>query len=216
MTTSPSLLSQSCRSTQADIGTRLVYVMGPSGAGKDSVLGWLRERLPPGLPLHWARRTITRPARAGGEPHESVDEAGFNALSSAGQFALDWQANRLRYGVRRQELEPLRRGHWVLVNGSRAYLEQGRARFPAMTVVHISASADQLRLRMLARGREDAQQIAERIARATAFDLPEGIHQIRNDGPLDEAGRALWNLLEGLGAFASGTLRADPASPLTA
>ena len=55
------------------MNARLIYVMGPSGAGKDSVLGWLREHLPAEMPVHWARRTITRPASAGGEAHEAID-----------------------------------------------------------------------------------------------------------------------------------------------
>jgi ribose 1,5-bisphosphokinase len=184
-------------------GARLVYLIGPSGAGKDSVLDWLRERLPPGLPLHWARRTITRSAQAGAEAHESVTEAEFDALQQQDEFALEWHASRLRYGIRKRELEPLQRGGWVLLNGSRAYQEQCRLRFPGMTVVHISASPEQLRRRLLARGREDARQVEERIARAAAFDLPAGAHEIRNDGTLEQAGHALWRILAQLGALAT-------------
>ena len=54
------------------VSRRLVYVVGPSGAGKDSVLAWLRQHLPHSPAIHWARRTITRPARAGDEVHEAV------------------------------------------------------------------------------------------------------------------------------------------------
>ncbi len=37
---------------------RLYYVMGPSGAGKDGVLGWVREN---GLRTAWYARTATAP-----------------------------------------------------------------------------------------------------------------------------------------------------------
>ena len=40
---------------------QLIYVMGPSGAGKDSLLGYARERLAE-QPLVFAHRYITRPA----------------------------------------------------------------------------------------------------------------------------------------------------------
>ena len=59
---------------------QLVYVMGPSGAGKDSLIAWLKDHLPPHLPLHLARRTITRPIRHGDEQHHSVSEQAFALL----------------------------------------------------------------------------------------------------------------------------------------
>ena len=128
---------------------RLVYVVGPSGAGKDSVLAWLRQHLPHSPAIHWARRTITRPARAGDEVHEAVDPPQFLALRERGAFALAWQANGLHYGVRASELAPIEHGGWVLVNGSRAHLDPTRSRFPGLTVVHITASPDTLRQRLL-------------------------------------------------------------------
>ncbi len=93
---------------------RLIYVMGPSGAGKDSVLDWLRANLPPEMQVHWAQRTITRPASAGGEAHEATDVQGFEQLHHQGAFALAWQANGLHYGIRHTELARLQQGHWVL------------------------------------------------------------------------------------------------------
>jgi hypothetical protein len=57
---------------------RLVYVMGPSGAGKDSLLEWMRVRLPADSGVRLARRTITRPAGAGGEEHIAATDAQFD------------------------------------------------------------------------------------------------------------------------------------------
>ena len=62
---------------------RLMYVMGPSGAGKDSLLDWLKNKLPPKAPIHFAKRTIDRPLQALGEQHESVDSATFERLQEA-------------------------------------------------------------------------------------------------------------------------------------
>ena len=164
---------------------QLVYVMGPSGAGKDSLIAWLKDHLPPHLPLHLARRTITRPIRHDDEQHHSVSEQAFALLHQAQAFALDWQANGLRYGVRHDELAPLHRGKWVLVNGSRAYLPQAVAKFPHLTVVHVTASLDVLRQRLLARGRE------ARVRRALVFRAPAHAIEVRNDGHLAEAGAQL-------------------------
>ena len=74
---------------------RLVYCMGPSGAGKDSLLDWLRTHLPQPCPVHWAQRTISRAATSGGEAHEGVSPEAFAALCSEHAFALYWHANGL-------------------------------------------------------------------------------------------------------------------------
>ena len=179
---------------------RLVYCMGPSGAGKDSLLDWLRQHLPTSSAVHWARRTISRAAASGGEAHEGVDDSTFAALRDAQAFALHWQANGLHYGVRHTELEPLRRGEWVLVNGSRAYLPQALQQFPELVAVYITASPDVLRQRIAARGRETAPQIEERVQRALAFAPPPhaAAIEVRNDTTLDDAGRALLHALQQL------------------
>ena len=170
---------------------RLVYVVGPSGAGKDSVLGQLREVWPARAPAHWARRTITRPADAGNEQHEAVDAPTFHQLRQAEAFAMYWTANDLSYGVRREELEQLSAGRWVFVNGSRAYLADFLQKWPQATVVHISASVNVLAQRLAARGRETQEAIALRLSRAVPLQLPPDALHILNDGDLNDAVSAL-------------------------
>lgn len=181
---------------------RLIYVMGPSGAGKDSVLGWLRERVPRHAPVHWAVRTVTRPRQSGGEQHETVDAATFEALLQQQRFALAWEANGLRYGIPHEELGLLQRGGWVMVNGSRGYLDDAARQFPGMTVVHITARAQTLRKRLIARGRESECAVHERIARAEAFEGPPGAIEVSNDGALEQAGQHLLLALQQLPGWA--------------
>lgn len=177
---------------------RLIYVIGPSGAGKDSVLGWLREHLPHSLPVHWARRTITRPLSAGGEAHEAIDTARFAHLQDQGEFVMAWEANGLRYGVRHTELAGLQRGHWVLVNGSRGHLHHVQQSHPGLQVVHITADPDTLRQRLTARQRETPEQIQQRVERAGAFAIPPGTIQIHNNSTLNQAGHDLLLALKNL------------------
>jgi ribose 1,5-bisphosphokinase len=176
---------------------RLIYVMGPSGAGKDSLLDWLKNRLPPQSPIHFAKRTIDRPVQALGEQHESVDSATFERLQQAQSFAMHWHANGRQYGVRHAELEPLKQQHWLLVNGSRAYLPEALRQFDSLTVLHISASADILRARLLARQRETPEVVEARVQRAVAFSVPTSCRcvNVLNDTSLDDAGTVLLNAL---------------------
>lgn len=176
----------------------LIYTIGPSGAGKDSLLGWLRAHLGADAPVAFAQRTVTRAADAGSEDHEACSEAQFLQWRDAGLFALNWQANGLHYGVRHTALAPLAHRHCVFVNGSREYLPEAQRRLPDLTVLHITASPDTLRQRLLARGREDGPAMAARIARALAWTLPpctSAIHLV-NDSTLDDAGQRLLQALQ--------------------
>ncbi|WP_066260649.1 phosphonate metabolism protein/1,5-bisphosphokinase (PRPP-forming) PhnN [Hydrogenophaga flava] len=166
---------------------RLIYVIGPSGAGRDSVLHRLREAWIGMPPAHWARRTITRAAQAGGETNECVDRPAFERLQQAGAFAMHWQANGHAYGIRRPELAPLASGHCVFVNGSRGHLPQLLGHWPEATVVQITAPADVLLQRLRARNRESVQAISDRLARGIEVELPASAIRIVNDGPLTEA-----------------------------
>jgi ribose 1,5-bisphosphokinase len=178
---------------------RLVLVTGASGAGKDSLLAYARERAR-GLPLAFAHRYITRPARAGGENHVALEPWEFALRRERGAFALHWEANGLHYGLGLEIDAWLRAGLVVVANGSRAALGRAGARWPGLVPVLIRAAPQVLEARLLARGREDAAAVRARVARAAAQDpaaLP-GLAVIANDGPLEQAGERLLALLRAL------------------
>lgn len=157
-------------------------IVGPSGAGKDTLIAGALQARPD---LRLVRRVITRPTEAGGEDFEGVTEATFAARKAQGDFALDWQAHGLHYGIPRAQIDG---PGDVLFNGSRAALLAARDRFPDLRVILITAPDAILAERLAARGREDAADIRARLARA-AFHLPEGISAvtIRNDGTPEAA-----------------------------
>jgi len=169
---------------------QLYYVMGPSGAGKDSVLTWVREH---GVAhgVLCAHRYITRPAHAGGENHVALSEEEFQLRERHGLFALTWQAHGLHYGIGSEVAHWMARGADVLVNGSRGAFELACQRFPALRPVLITASAHAIAGRLAARGRESAADIAARLARVDAYPVPDGSMVIHNDGCLADAGSSL-------------------------
>ena len=150
---------------------RVFAVVGPSGVGKDTLLAGAVAASPS---LHWARRTITRPATDGGEPYEAVTAPEFDALSHAGAFILQWPAHGLRYGIRATEFAALGWGVDVVFNGSRAAVPMALATFPDLILLRISAPSRVLAERLAQRGRETVAEIEARLARAS-YDVPDGV-----------------------------------------
>lgn len=155
---------------------RVFAVVGPSGAGKDTLLAGLAAS---GL-AHVVRRVITRPPRPGDEPFEGVSAAEFARRLAAGEFALNWQAHGLSYGLPRAEFAALAEGRDVVFNGSRAVLSRAAEVFAGLRVILIDAPVAIRAARIAARGRETPADIAARLARDTGA-LPEGVPVIRVD-----------------------------------
>lgn len=176
----------------------LFYVVGASGAGKDSLMAYARARLGGRAPVFFAHRYITRPAEAGGENHVAVSKAEFAQMKALDLFALAWESHGFCYGLGREIGLWLERGANVVMNGSRAFLPVAERRFPGLAVVLIEVSPAVLRARLVARGREAPEEIAERLARAAEFTvIHPNLVTIRNNGSLAEAGDALVAVLRG-------------------
>ncbi|MGE0698440.1 MAG: phosphonate metabolism protein/1,5-bisphosphokinase (PRPP-forming) PhnN [Vicinamibacterales bacterium] len=141
----------------------LVFVVGPSGAGKDTLIRGAQARLADDPRIRFVRRAITRPVD-GSEDHESVSEAEFVARRDAGDFALSWQAHGLSYGVPVEALRQVQDGHIVVCNGSRAAIAAARSAFPRVRIVLVTAPYDVLQFRIRARNRES--NIGDRLARS--------------------------------------------------
>ncbi|MBN9559751.1 MAG: phosphonate metabolism protein/1,5-bisphosphokinase (PRPP-forming) PhnN [Alphaproteobacteria bacterium] len=163
----------------------LVLIVGPSGAGKDTLLDAVRAALADDPRFVFARRCITRPADAGGEAHEALSEATFEARRAAGEFALWWRAHGLFYGIPADIERDLAAGHVVIASVSRSVIAQAASRY-AVRVVEITAPKAVLAGRLAQRGREDASGISQRLSRQV--ELPEGVEAVRvmNDGSIEQ------------------------------
>lgn len=171
------------------MNSQLFYVVGASGAGKDTLCDRAREALSGRVPLHFAHRYITRDARAGGENHVALSHGEFCDRRRHGLFAMDWEGHGNRYGIGIEVDFWLRSGVSVVVNASRGYLDEAILRYPEMVVVQVEVSQEVQRERLLARGRETPMEIDERLRRTEA--LPPICHptlcRLSNDGAIDVA-----------------------------
>lgn len=182
---------------------QLVYVMGPSGCGKDSLLQQVAQQTDARVRL--MKRYITRSAESEGEDAFSLSLEDFEAAQARGDFAMSWRANGLAYGIPAELDTLLEQGHTVLVNGSRAYCESAALRYPSLLVVLVQADPDLLLQRLLGRGRENREEIARRLQRngmldATCADRLKAqgtrLQILDNSGDLDSAVAELLNTIE--------------------
>jgi phosphonate metabolism protein PhnN/1,5-bisphosphokinase (PRPP-forming) len=174
----------------------LFLVVGPSGAGKDSLIAGARAVLGGDPGVLFARRYVTRPRGPGAEPHVAVSRSRFATLRGAGMFALHWNAHGIQYGIP-VHIEPaLAAGRRVVANVSRTVLDDARRRLAPVRVVDVQADARTLRTRLLARGRESHQAVEARLARARAVTVTgDDVVVLRNDASLADGVARLVALL---------------------
>lgn len=179
----------------------LVAVVGPSGAGKDTLIASAASRLRDEDWIRFARRVVTRDAHAASEEHDSLTEAEFGRAQAAGAFSLTWQAHGLQYALPHSVAEAVSDGLVVVANLSRKVLPSAIAAFGSLSVVEITAPPELLLQRIVARGRETQTAAAERIRRRVALDPPAGVlsvHRIDNAGVLDESAEVFVRCLEAI------------------
>ena len=172
----------------------LFYVMGASGVGKDSLLKYARESISDDASIVFAHRYITRPSDAGGENHIALSEREFSERNRQDCFSMSWQSHGNSYGIGSEIDQWLESGLNVVVNGSRSYFPHAIKRYE--NIIPILVCADKLRLaeRLIKRGREDAQEVQNRLnlsdSQKYQLDHP-ALTRIENNGELAEAGNAL-------------------------
>ncbi|WP_434568051.1 ribose 1,5-bisphosphokinase [Vibrio chagasii] len=165
---------------------QLYYVIGPSGAGKDSIISALREQFVKDLVV--AHRYITRAADAGGENHVELSDDEFFIRYSRNMFAMSWQAHGMSYGIGQEVHQWMDAGLSVVVNGSRAYLDAARDLFGERLVpVVVSVKPKVLEARLRARGRESDAEIALRLQRAADYCV-DSLSTLNNTLCIDNSG----------------------------
>lgn len=180
-----------------------IAVVGPSGAGKDTIMAYARERFADEDSVEFVRRVITRPSDGATEDHDTLAEAAFVEAEADGAFALSWEAHGLRYGIPASVDTTIADGHVAIANASRGAIPALRERYENLAVVEITARPEILAERLAARGRESRGEVLARLARASAVELSgPGVSSIDNSGDKEIAGERLVAIIRKAIAFA--------------
>jgi ribose 1,5-bisphosphokinase len=153
---------------------RLVLVVGPSGAGKDTLIDLARVACRTDNAIVFARRVVTREASAFEDNAQATPDAFHRALAD-GLFAMHWEAHGLLYALPSAIDDDIRAGRTVVANVSRTVIDGLRRVYAEVIVVSITAPADVLAARLAARERGSdgapAARLGREVARNFAPDL---------------------------------------------
>jgi ribose 1,5-bisphosphokinase len=165
------------RTEQELIGPgRVVLVVGPSGAGKDTLIAIASGQVPEAVVQS---RVVTRPPSET-ESNEELSETAFAAALAAGDFAVHWEAHGHKYGLRRDLDDHVRSGRTVVVNVSRSIVRLLRGRYASIVAVLVTAPPDVLMARLAGRDRVSDGPLDRRLARAS-LDVDPGADIIINN-----------------------------------
>lgn len=143
---------------------RLVLVVGPSGAGKDTLINLARAACAGDSNVVFPRRVVTRSASAF-EDNEEMSAAAFRQALADGHFALHWEAHGHCYALPRTIDDDIGAGRAVVVNVSRGVTGALRRRYADVVLVAITAPPEILAARLASRGRSSDADLGKRLHR---------------------------------------------------
>jgi ribose 1,5-bisphosphokinase len=142
----------------------LVLIVGPSGAGKDTLIGIVRDQSANDPFVVFPRRVVTRPASEH-EDNDFMAEADFDQHAQSGAFALSWEAHGLRYGIPATINADIAKGRTVVCNVSRTVITAARTGYRKCRAVLITAPQEILLERVKGRSRPTDGEPEKRVTR---------------------------------------------------
>jgi ribose 1,5-bisphosphokinase len=175
---------------------RLVLVVGPSGAGKDTLIGLAQAACAEDGNVVFARRSVTREASAS-EDNEQISPEAFRQACARGDFAVHWEAHGHGYGLPRAIDKDVGAGRTIVVNVSRGVVDAMRRSYADVTVVSITAPPEILAERLAARARDSDGQLADRLGRVVDGAAAKPDVTITNVGDVEDHARELVRVIKG-------------------
>jgi ribose 1,5-bisphosphokinase len=173
---------------------RLILVVGPSGAGKDTLIRGAYAACADDPSVVFPRRTVTRQSTLW-EDHDTMSAEDFRHAVAAGAFALWWDAHGHSYGIPGLMDDDIRAARTVVCNVSRTIIGFARNRYASVTVVQVTAPPHVLAARLASRQRPSDGNHDARLGRmASAQDIEPDI-VIRNVGWPEVGIRRMLNVI---------------------
>ncbi|MCK1636588.1 phosphonate metabolism protein/1,5-bisphosphokinase (PRPP-forming) PhnN [Bradyrhizobium sp. 157] len=175
---------------------RLILVVGPSGAGKDTLLGLARAACADDRNIVFPRRVITREASAS-EENEQVSAGTFQEALTRGEYAMHWEAHGHCYALSRAIDDEIRAGRTIVANVSRTVIGAMRRAYADVAVVSITAPPNVLAERLAMRRRSSDGRLEARLSRTVEDAGAAPDVTIVNTGSAEYHARQLVRVIKG-------------------
>jgi ribose 1,5-bisphosphokinase len=169
---------------------RFILVVGPSGAGKDTLIRLAQIACRDNRDIVFPRRVVTREATAF-EGNEHVSLEAFQQARGLGKFAVYCEAHGHCYALRRSVDDDIRASRTVIANVSRTVIDEMRRAYVDVVVVLVTAPPPIVAGRLAMRARSSDRHIADRISRAGDKVYPVADVTIANIGSAEHHAREL-------------------------
>jgi len=175
---------------------RLVLVVGPSGAGKDTLLSVARAACADDRTVVFPRRVITREASAS-EDNDEVSIGTFQEALARGEYAMHWEAHGHCYALPRTIDDEIRIGRTIVANVSRTVIGAMRSAYADVVVVSITAPPNVLAERVAMRARTSDGMVENRLRRTVTDASAVPDVTIVNVGSAEYHARQLVRVIKG-------------------
>jgi ribose 1,5-bisphosphokinase len=175
---------------------RLVLVVGPSGAGKDTLLGLAKAACADDRNIVFARRIVTRKASVF-EDNEQVSLDAFQQALAQDAYAMHWEAHGHRYALPRAIDDDIRAGRALIANVSRTVIGAARGAYADVAVVSITAPPQVLAERLAMRARSSDGRIEQRLGRTVDDAAATPDFTIMNVSSAEYHARQLVRIIKG-------------------
>ncbi|KRR17018.1 phosphonate metabolism protein/1,5-bisphosphokinase (PRPP-forming) PhnN [Bradyrhizobium retamae] len=175
---------------------RLILVVGPSGAGKDTLLGFAKMACAEEKNIVFPRRVITREASAS-EENEQVSAETFREALARGEYAMHWEAHGHCYALSRAIDDEIRARRTIVANVSRTVIGAMRRAYADVVVVSITAPPNVLAERLAMRRRSSDGKLEARLGRTVEDAAAAPDVTIVNTGSAEYHARQLVRVIKG-------------------
>lgn len=195
-------MSETMTTAQGEAGGigpgRLVLVVGPSGAGKDTLLRLAQAACADDRGVVFPRRVVTRESSVD-EDNVALGPDEFRRARAQGDFAVHWEAHGHSYALTNDINDDIRAGRTVVANVSRTVIGALRQAYANVVVVTVTAPPEVLAERLAARARPSDGNIAERLTRMIDDKSAQADVTILNAGSAEDHGRQLLRVIRDQG-----------------
>jgi phosphonate metabolism protein PhnN/1,5-bisphosphokinase (PRPP-forming) len=173
---------------------KIILIVGASGVGKDTLIREAKKELK--KEFNFVRRYITRkPDKS--EKNFFLENSAFKLLRDNKYFLSSWEAHGNSYAVSKKSIK---KGANI-ISISRSKISDFERIFNNVYVINITLNKEELRTRLIKRGRESIEEIKKRLDRNYDEIKAKNLISFENDKSFEESRKSFIKLLKEIDEF---------------